>query len=394
MGSYGEQRRLANRAAADAARMKQVAALQAERDKLLKMGIMDGEMPRVHDQMSPADMTAAARRLSAVAASADSRNPQGSSTGAAPAAANPTAQIAQHLAANPPATKPPNNPSGAPGGTIETPFAFMAPPPLAMATEPPPPAPAPLDTRTPLERAVSEVPFESGMTADVRQTGAGLVTTVPGSKGPRGFGDREVAVSPTFEQVMHAKTGGAWAGMTPPERAQWLRAHPVTNPMDPGEVTDPGLTAPDLRGMRGGVTAAGPTQFYDPREDTRGTGGLGGMLTSIEDQYGGGKRGSVLPPKVSAPPAATLPLSPAPVTGNPAVPGVPPPAANTPAPTVITSDPGSSKPFNVNSPPPGTPPVADNATPSAVDDIVDPAQFAGNEEDDQFKKKLAFNGFA
>lgn len=91
-------------------------------------------------------------------------------------------------------------------------------------------APAPAGPATPplnpMLSAMQKHPFANGMTlpqnmnpSTFRQTGAGYETLVNSAGGPRW-----VAVSPTLDQAMSARTGGRWDSLSPAQRGQYLRS--------------------------------------------------------------------------------------------------------------------------------------------------------------------------
>lgn len=396
---------VAGQAQRQSAAAKHLAALQAARDDLIKNGALPGSLPPIHSAMSADDMQRANIRMSGIAAAR------------ANAAPPPPPQV---VAGNDPASAAFREAARADGAMKQVgpgaPAAVAAP-----------------GERTPLETALATVPNHQGVTVDARQTGAGMVTTFPGSGGPNGFGARDIAVNPTFEQIMHAKTGGQWQNMTAPQRAAWLRANPAQPPLNAdnaGVVTDTGRTAPDAKGVSTLQTPNGVVNEYDPRNDkvnsVNGVTGPAAVDRSIEQRYGRGVPGTITQP------AAPNPLAP-PAPAVPAIPVVSPGVANLRLPTRLeTNDaPGSMRPalvppfpqvggdpnkipgflaaaapksddsqpnaWNPDVKQPGaTNGVSDNpkpAVPSAVDNKDDLGDFLQNEHDDQFKKGLVFQGF-
>lgn len=243
-------------------------AMRAQRAQLVSDGVMDGALPPIHDNMSAVDMAKAQTRMDGIV-KARANVAATKVTPAANSAAVSTAAQGAQVAGNAAAAA-----AGVPPGAR----------PLS-----PPAVPLAGGSQTPLEKAMATVPGSNGMTVDARQTGAGMVTTVPSASGPR-----EVAVTPTFEQSMHARTNGAWAGMNPQQRAQWLRSNPAPST---GEVTDTGAGAFNERGDRvlgqatnqtgpgiartpGGQNRTTDAIEYDPRMDQ-----LGGE--AIAKKYGG-----------------------------------------------------------------------------------------------------------
>jgi hypothetical protein len=262
-------------------RAELVAALRNQRANLIKNGAMESALPVVHGEMSAKDIADATIRMDGIAqaqqrrisSQATSATPNTNSAGKVSAAVqNAGNAMAGAVTGIPvPGTSPGQTPLRSPA--VNTPGS----------------------ERTPLEKAVDAIPFPNGMNPHVTQTGAGLVSTVQTHSGPR-----EVGVSPTFDQVMHARTGGQWQTWTPQQRAQWLRENPAPST---GEVTDTGAGAFDYRGERvlgqktlqtgegtartpGGDRRTTEAIEYDPRYDT-----MGGA--KIAEKYGtpGGENG-------------------------------------------------------------------------------------------------------
>lgn len=273
--ALADQRSLSQKVQADAHQTELINALRVQRARLKgDYGVMDGALPDVHPGMSASDIALAQSRMDGLTQLHQSR--AGASptvpTGSAPAGPSPVdAQLATQA----------RTAGLAVAGASPTAIGASGAVPITA------PAVPDLPARTALETAVDQLPMQNGMRPHVTQTGAGLVATVNSQSGPR-----EVAVSPTFEQMMHARTGGKWGSMTIPQRAQWLRSNPAPSPS--GEVTDRGAGAFDYRGERvlgektltGGVRTPGgdrrtpETYEYIRRHDT-----MGG--DAIRQKYGG-----------------------------------------------------------------------------------------------------------
>lgn len=96
------------------------------------------------------------------------------------------------------------------------------------------------DDRHPMMKAMQEVPFANGMKLppdtdpkSFQQDGAGYSVVVDSQGGPR-----RVAVTPSYDQIMHSRTGGQWQTWTPDQRRQYLQQNPATSPQGT-RVSDP-----------------------------------------------------------------------------------------------------------------------------------------------------------
>ena len=100
----------------------------------------------------------------------------------------------------------------------------------------------------PMQIAMQTHPFANGQTLpqnldpnSFRQTGAGYEALVNSGGGPRW-----VAFSPTFDQLMHARTGGQWQNWSPAQRSQFLRGQNVTPSPAAQPAPAPAPAAPDF----------------------------------------------------------------------------------------------------------------------------------------------------
>lgn len=269
---YKADRKLGKTRSKDALRSEQIAKLREMKAGAIKAGAMSGALPEIHDQMSEADIAKAAQALGRYTA-----KPAAKPAAPAKPAAQPAAAASQPAAAKPAAAAAP---VAATAAAVPAKAALAAPPAAA-----PPVVATPVATGTPSRASAmaGRVPIVSGPAApqlpeveagpqlnptaevapeagvnpleqlandmkgamvgsgtlapgqSLMKTGAGYVTPALNPDGsqmvnPDGS-PRFVAVKPTFDETMNAKTGGAFRGWSPEQRAAYFRAHPANSGM-------------------------------------------------------------------------------------------------------------------------------------------------------------------
>lgn len=373
LAAYQAQKQLSAMAQQDIAKANIFSALRKQRGEMIAAGVMPSAIPAFDENSNANDLFAAqtrmngiqqargmavdpANRLTRDAATGKVMLPARSDTAAVPAAVTaPAGKPAASVSAPPLADREAETGLGAVDTGGASPLAGTLTPPAVNLP----------GGRTALESAMDKVPFSNGVSAaGATQTGAGMEMTVPSQSGPR-----KVLVNPTFDQNMHAATGGKWAGMSLAERASYLRSNPATG--NEGEVTDTGKTAFNANGERTVQGVGGNYTEYDPRQNgilTRTPNGAGGF--NIESKYGTGTSSDAqVPPLVHPADAAAVAAPvPAPATSVPVVapaPGQASPVAGTP----VAVTPGVSAP--VVAPLPGQPSPVSGQPPSGP--LVNPA---------------------